>query len=224
MELAGAGTIDTRAPWPLLPVGDTESASHLLKRALDVALTLPLLVLALPVMLVAVVLVKLTSPGPAFYLSPRRGRGEEEFRMFKLRTMVDGAASMQESLACNARGALFFKVRGDPRVTPVGRLLRRYSIDELPQLLNVLRGEMSLVGPRPLLLDEAPRLPPGLRCARARVRPGITGLWQVLGRSNCPDDERVSLDRRYLDEWSVELDLAILLRTIPTVISGRGAE
>lgn len=224
MELAGAPTFDVRAPWPLLPAGRAESPSHLVKRLFDVAVALPLLILAAPIMLVAVLLVRVTSPGPALYLSARKGRGEEGFKMLKLRTMVAEADTMQTAVAGSSNGPVFFKVRSDPRVTRVGRLLRKFSIDELPQLVNVLKGEMSLVGPRPLLPEEIPNLPPGFRWARARVRPGMTGLWQVSGRSDLADEERLDLDRRYVAGWSLALDLKILFWTVPAVLRGRGAE
>lgn len=219
-----AAALERPAPWPLFPVRETESVTVFVKRAVDVLVTIPLLLLSLPLVALAAVLVRLTSPGPIFFHHTRKGRGEEDFEVIKLRTMVDGADKRADEVAGNGNGPLFSTVRDDPRVTRVGRFLRRYSLDELPQLVNVLRGEMSLVGPRPLVEDEVRRLPPRHRWARARVRPGVTGLWQVSGRNDCPDEDRLALDQRYLEEWSLDLDLEILLRTIPAVLTGRGAE
>jgi len=222
-EPGTATALETPAPWPLFPVRETEDVGVFLKRVVDVLLALPLLLLALPLLAVAALLVRWTSSGPVFFLHTRKGRGEDDFAVIKLRTMVQGAESRIDDVSGERSGPLFSTVRDDPRVTRIGRILRRYSIDELPQLINVLRGEMSLVGPRPLVDGEVRRLPPRHRWARAGVRPGMTGLWQVSGRNDCPDEARLTLDRSYLDEWSLGLDLEILLRTIPAVLTGRGA-
>lgn len=202
----------------------SRAVALLAKRAIDVLAGVPLLLLSLPVIGLAALLVKLTSRGPAFYLHTRMGRGEEEFQVIKLRTMVQGADSMEPESADEEDGGIFAKVHDDPRITPVGRVLRKLSIDELPQLVNVLRGEMSLVGPRPLSEEEIRRLPPGHRSGRARFTPGLTCLWQINGRSECSDRERLDLDQRYMAQWSLALDLKILLHTPPVVITGRGAE
>jgi exopolysaccharide biosynthesis polyprenyl glycosylphosphotransferase len=195
----------------------------LVKRAFDVAVSFLLLVLLSPLLLVAALAVRLTSSGPVFYRDRRVGIGERPFGLLKFRSMRDGADREQAELeALNERDGALFKIRHDPRVTPVGRVLRRLSIDELPQLWNVLRGEMSLVGPRPLpmrdyaLLDEWHR-------KRYLVLPGITGLWQISGRSNLSFDDMVRLDFYYLEHWSVWMDVAILARTPGVVFSGRGA-
>ncbi len=193
------------------------------KRAFDLIGATALLILLSPILLIAALAVKLTSKGPLLYHSIRPGIGEQPFACLKFRTMFDDADSRMEDLERfnEASGALF-KIRKDPRVTPVGRTLRRFSIDELPQLLNVLRGEMSLVGPRPLperdfkLLEEWHR-------QRYQVLPGITGLWQVSGRSDLDFDDLVRLDFVYVERWSVGLDLLILLKTLPAVVSRRGA-
>jgi exopolysaccharide biosynthesis polyprenyl glycosylphosphotransferase len=195
----------------------------LVKRVFDLVLGGAVLVVGLPVWLLIAAAVKLDSPGPVLYRSRRVGLHEEEFGMFKLRTMHAGAEDRQAELedANEAVGALF-KIRSDPRVTRVGRLLRRFSLDEIPNLLNVLRGEMSLVGPRPLpvrdyeLLDEWHR-------KRSLVLPGMTGLWQIAGRSDLSFDELVRLDFYYIERWSLWLDITILARTIPAVIGRRGA-
>ena len=157
------------------------------------------------------------------YVDRRVGVGEREFGMLKFRTMVVDAASQQSGLeAVNEASGALFKIRDDPRVTRVGRILRRLSIDELPQLVNALRGQMSLVGPRPLPLRDYQLLEDWHR-ARYMVLPGMTGLWQISGRSGLSFDDLVRLDFAYLENWSIWLDITIIARTIPTVLSGRGA-
>jgi len=200
-----------------------EGVDFALKRAFDlVGATLLLFVLS-PVMLVAALAIKLTSRGPIFYSSQRPGIGGRTFPCMKFRTMVAGAERLQDRLEeHNEVGGAIFKMREDPRVTAVGRFLRRWSFDELPQLFNVLRGEMSLVGPRPLPQRDYDRLEDWHR-KRYLVLPGMTGLWQVSGRSELDFDELVRLDFLYLERWSVFLDLTILLKTIPAVIRARGA-
>jgi len=175
------------------------------------------------VWLVIAALIKATSRGPVLYADRRVGLGEQEFRMLKFRTMHEGAAREQDRLeaANEATGALF-KIRDDPRVTPVGRLLRRFSLDEVPNVLNVLRGEMSLVGPRPLPVRDHRLLEPWHR-RRSNVLPGMTGLWQIAGRSNLPFDDLVRLDFYYLENWSLWLDITILVKTAPAVFARRGA-
>jgi lipopolysaccharide/colanic/teichoic acid biosynthesis glycosyltransferase len=208
----------------LAQVSGLHSSSALrLKRALDVAAALVLLVLLAPLLVVVAALVKLTSPGPALFVQRRVGVRCREFPMYKFRTMVNGAERAQDSLARAQAGRTFLKLERDPRVTPLGRLLRRSSLDELPQLLNVLRGEMSLVGPRPVLPCDFDKFPKMDQLRRFSLTPGITGLWQVSGRSACPDEERIALDLRYVDRWSLGLDLAILARTVPVVLTGKGA-
>ena len=193
------------------------------KRLVDIAGALVLSALALPLVIAVVILIKLDSRGPLVVSQQRVGRNGRTFRMYKLRSMVAGADGLQDSLAGlnEAQGALF-KIRKDPRLTRVGRFLRRFSIDELPQLANVLKGEMSLVGPRPPFAHEVAQDP--LRQAiRLRYPPGITGLWQVSGRSDLGYDQMIRIDLRYARTWSLLLDAAILVRTIPAVLSGRGA-
>jgi exopolysaccharide biosynthesis polyprenyl glycosylphosphotransferase len=194
-----------------------------LKRTFDLVIaTLALAVLS-PLLGVIALLVKLTSPGPVIYRSIRPGIGGSPFACLKFRTMREHADTIQAELeALNEKSGAIFKMRDDPRVTPVGRLLRRFSLDELPQLLNVVRGEMSLVGPRPLPLRDYERLETWHK-KRYLVLPGITGLWQVSGRAELDFDDLVRLDFLYLERWSILLDLTILLRTIPAVLSRRGA-
>ncbi|MFN2471689.1 MAG: sugar transferase [Gaiellaceae bacterium] len=193
------------------------------KRTFDYVVSLGVVVLGLPLWLTIALTVKLTSSGPVFYRDRRVGVGERDFEMLKFRTMYRNAdAQLPELEGANEAGGALFKIRDDPRVTPVGRLLRRFSLDELPQVLNVLRGEMSLVGPRPLPLRDYERLEDWHR-KRYLVLPGMTGLWQISGRSNLGFDDLVRLDFYYLENWSIWLDITILAKTLPAVLSGRGA-
>ena len=194
-----------------------------LKRSFDLATSVLLIIVGLPLWLVVAMVIKLESRGPVFYVDRRIGVGEREFGMLKFRTMVADAAVQQEALepANEASGALF-KIRDDPRLTRAGRVLRRLSIDEMPQILNVVRGQMSLVGPRPLPLRDYELLEEWHR-ARYLVLPGMTGLWQISGRSGLSFDDLVRLDFTYLENWSIWLDISIITKTIPAVLSGRGA-
>jgi exopolysaccharide biosynthesis polyprenyl glycosylphosphotransferase len=198
-------------------------ADWALKRAFDIAVSVLVALVGLPLWLLVALAIKLDSRGPIFYLDRRVGVGEGEFAMMKFRTMVAGADSLQPELEQRneAEGALF-KIRDDPRVTRVGAVLRRLSLDELPQVINVLRGEMSLVGPRPLPLRDHRMLEDWHR-QRYNVLPGITGLWQISGRSNLSFDDLVRLDFYYLENWSIWLDVAILVKTVPAVLGRRGA-
>lgn len=192
------------------------------KRLLDLTLCLLALPVALPVLGICALLVRVTSPGPIFFVQDRTGWGGRRFRMIKFRTMVVGAAEMKAELAeQNVMGGPDFKVANDPRVTPVGRLLRKTSLDEAPQLFNILRGDMSLVGPRPTSFGaEEYEL---WHTERLEVVPGLTGLWQVRGRGDIDFDDRVRLDIAYVRNRSMALDFSILIRTIPAVLSQRGA-
>jgi exopolysaccharide biosynthesis polyprenyl glycosylphosphotransferase len=192
------------------------------KRALDVVVAAVALLLVAPVLLVLVVAVR-RDGGPALFRQERVGKDGVRFTVLKLRTMVvDAEARVAELRERNEADGPLFKLRDDPRVTPIGRLLRKTSLDELPQLLNVLRGEMSLVGPRPALPSEVEEWDDELH-ARLDVKPGITGRWQVSGRSDADFATYRRLDLSYVEEWSLLVDLAILLRTIPTVLFARGA-
>ncbi len=193
------------------------------KRAFDLLVSVVVLVIGLPLWLAIAAAVKLSSRGPIFYRDTRIGLGERKFGMLKFRTMHADAAGRQAELeASNEADGPLFKIREDPRVTPVGAVLRRFSLDEIPQLWNVLRGEMSLVGPRPLPLRDYARLEAWHR-KRYLVLPGVTGLWQISGRSNLGFDHLVRLDFYYLENWSIWLDISILAKTIPAVIRGTGA-
>ena len=193
-----------------------------LRRGCDLAVAALLLLALSPVILVCMAVVKLTSPGPALFRQGRIGHQCRTFAMLKLRTMVDGAHRMEDRLAGACSGT-FLKLVADPRTTRVGRFLRRYSLDELPQLVNVLRGEMSLVGPRPLLPSDFRKFPKQEQMRRFSVRPGITGLWQVSGRSATTDEQRIQYDLDYVEHWTPWLDLKILARTIPVALGAKGA-
>ncbi len=193
------------------------------KRVFDVAGASLLLVTAFPLFLVIALLVKLTSRGPVIFRQERAGFHGRRFWMYKFRTMVEGAERMRDQVAhLNEMSGPVFKATDDPRLTAVGRLLRKLSLDELPQVMNVLKGEMSLVGPRPLPVYEAGRIK-GAQRRRLAMRPGMTGLWQVSGRNAVDFDGWMEMDLFYVDRWSLGLDLKILVRTIPVVLRGQGA-
>jgi exopolysaccharide biosynthesis polyprenyl glycosylphosphotransferase len=193
------------------------------KRTFDLTLSSIALVFLSPVLAAIALAVKLSSPGPVIYRSIRPGMGGKPFHCFKFRTMREHAEQVQLDLEpLNESSGALFKIREDPRLTPAGRFLRRFSLDELPQLANVIRGEMSLVGPRPLPMRDFERLDEWHK-KRYLVMPGITGLWQVSGRAELDFDDLVRLDFLYLERWSILLDLSILVKTIPAVLSRRGA-
>ena len=182
-----------------------------------------LLLVALPLIAAITIAVRVSSPGPLLFRQERVGVDGRRFTMLKFRSMVPDAEDRRRALAGLDDGnGMLFKIREDPRITPVGALLRRFSLDELPQLFNVLRGDMSLVGPRPPLPEEAAAYDDDA-VRRLRVRPGMTGLWQVSGRSDLSWEESLRLDLRYVDNWSLALDLSILWRTWRAVIRGSGA-
>ena len=209
-----------------LPPAGLGRSSMFIKRTFDLVVSALGLILLAPVFLVIGILIKLDSPGPIFFRQPRMGCNDEVFRIYKFRTMTTDAEERKPELAHLNRHAArggdprMIKIPNDPRVTRVGAVLRRFSLDELPQLINVLAGDMSLVGPRPLILDEDLHVKDWAR-RRIRIRPGITGLWQVLGSSQIPFDEMVKLDYRYVTHWSLWLDLKLILRTIPAVLRPR---
>lgn len=196
----------------------------LVKRALDILGALVALIIFSPVMLLAAAAVRLTGRGPVIFVQERYGLNKRRFKMFKFRTMVQNAEALQAQLekSNEAQGPVF-KIKNDPRVTPIGRFLRKTSIDELPQLFNVLRGDMSLVGPRPLPERDVSRFAESSLLRRFSVKPGLTCLWQISGRSNTQFDHWIRQDLQYIDQWSLGLDIAILLKTVPAVIKGRGA-
>lgn len=195
-----------------------------IKRSLDVIVASAALIVLLPVFALTAIIIKLTSPGPVLFLQQRMGLNKRRFRIFKFRTMVHHAESLIADLEKhNEMGGPVFKIRNDPRITAVGRILRKTSIDELPQLLNVLNGDMSLVGPRPLPVRDYEGFNEDWQRRRFSVKPGITCLWQVNGRSGVTFDQWMHLDIKYMDEWSLWLDVKILAKTIPAVLKGSGA-
>jgi exopolysaccharide biosynthesis polyprenyl glycosylphosphotransferase len=210
---------------PLLTVEapQFEGWRRLVKGAVDRAAAAAAILLLAPVLLAIAAAVRLTSPGPVLYRQERVGADGRRYTMLKFRSMVDGADDkLQELLALNETDGLLFKMRQDPRVTPVGRWLRRFSLDELPQLFNVLGGSMSLVGPRPPLVTEVERYDTSVS-RRLLVKPGLTGLWQISGRSDLSWEESVRLDLRYVENWTLALDLLILWKTASAVLRSRGA-
>jgi lipopolysaccharide/colanic/teichoic acid biosynthesis glycosyltransferase len=192
------------------------------KRAIDIGCAALGLVLLMPLMLVVAIAISCSSPGAPMFRQRRAGRSGAEFGMWKFRTMVTGAEQLRPLLIGESRDADWLDLERDPRITRVGRLLRRSSLDELPQLINVLAGHMSLVGPRPLPLEEHARVP-AWADARAVVRPGITGLWQVRGRASLGFTEMLQLDCEYVRQATLWADLKILARTVPAVLAARGA-
>ena len=200
-----------------------DSPRRIVKDVVERTLALLALVAFLPVLGVLCVMIRRGSPGPAFFRQERVGRNGELFTMIKLRTMGTAAEEERNTLTLsNELDGVMFKIKCDPRVTPLGRQLRRYSLDEVPQLWNVVRGDMSLVGPRPALPGEVENYDVDPR-RRLAVKPGLTGLWQVSGRSDLSWTESVRLDLKYVDNWSLRLDASILVRTVRAVLGHRGA-
>jgi exopolysaccharide biosynthesis polyprenyl glycosylphosphotransferase len=214
--------------WPVLVFRSTPDSSwpRVVKQLMDSVGSFLLLALGWPIFVVIALLIKLTSPGPVFFRQQRSGCNGQPFTIYKFRTMVTNAEQLKHELAAmNEMSGPVFKVTNDPRVTRVGKVLRKFSFDELPQLFNVLRGEMSLVGPRPLPVDEVKRFNDLAHRRRLSVKPGITCLWQISGRNNVSDfKEWVRLDLEYIDNWSLWLDVKILWRTLPAVLAGTGAK
>jgi exopolysaccharide biosynthesis polyprenyl glycosylphosphotransferase len=202
----------------------TEFWPGAVKRMLDITLAGSALLFFSPIFMLASITIKLTSPGPVFFLQERIGLNKRRFKIFKFRTMVPNA----EKTICLLEGrnevtGPVFKIKNDPRITPIGKFLRRSSIDELPQLLNVLNGDMSLVGPRPLPVRDYEGFNEDWQRRRFSVKPGITCLWQVNGRSGISFNQWMLLDLQYMDEWSLWLDVKILAKTLPAVLKGSGA-
>jgi exopolysaccharide biosynthesis polyprenyl glycosylphosphotransferase len=198
--------------------------SKIAKRAFDVIASLVAMLALMPLLIVVACAVKLTSPGPVFFVQERYGYRRRKMRLIKFRTMVRNAETLMGSLEhLNEASGPIFKIKNDPRITPLGKFLRKTSIDELPQLWNVLIGDMSLVGPRPMSLRDVSLFSEAHLLRRFRVKPGITGLWQISGRSNLTFDQWIALDFSYIDRWSFGLDMQILLATIPVIVRGSGA-
>jgi exopolysaccharide biosynthesis polyprenyl glycosylphosphotransferase len=208
----------------VLKMVNHHAGCKLLKRGLDIVGALAGMVLLSPVFALVAVAIALTSPGPTLFAQERYGLNKRRFKMLKFRTMCTNAEKLQGSVEhMNEASGPIFKIRDDPRVTVLGKLLRKTSLDELPQLYNVLRGEMSLVGPRPMSTRDVALFSEAWLMRRFSVKPGITGLWQVSGRSNVSFDRWIELDLKYIDRWSLRLDLEILLKTLPAVVRGTGA-
>jgi exopolysaccharide biosynthesis polyprenyl glycosylphosphotransferase len=196
----------------------------LVKRGMDLFLSFTLMLLSLPVFVVVSIAIKIDSEGSVFFVQDRVGFGKRVFRLYKFRTMVMGAEEKQAELEdCNEVCGPVFKIVDDPRITTIGKFLRKTSIDELPQLINVLKGDMSFVGPRPLPVRDFNGFSEDWHRRRFSVRPGITCLWQIEGRSNIPFERWMQLDMEYIDHWSLWLDIKVLIKTIPTVLKGIGA-
>ncbi len=222
--LAWNSPIEYIGQFPTIPLhsGNVPELRLVVKRVLDIAFSSALLLFLSPFLLTISIAIRLESGGPVFYPSDRIGKKGRVFRCFKFRTMVrDAEKHRADFMHMNERDGVLFKISNDPRITRVGRFLRKYSLDELPQFLNVLRGDMSVVGPRPPLASEVMEYKLS-HLRRLDVTPGITGLWQVLGRQDPSFDSYVSLDVTYIENWSIWLDLKIILRTIGVVLSGTG--
>lgn len=230
------GSFAVGAPRLFIPADTTRyyGGQGRLKRGLDVLLAGLALALVSPVFLLFAILIKRSSPGPVFFVQERLGRDGRPFKFYKFRSMVHNSddtihrqfaamfiAGDESGCAASNSGEKVFKLKRDPRITPIGAFLRRTSLDELPQLINIVKGEMSLVGPRPPIAYEIENYQPW-HMERLKAVPGLTGLWQVSGRSSVSFDEMVRLDIRYINEWSFSRDLAIIAKTIPVVLRGTG--
>jgi len=202
----------------------TVNSSHFIKRVIDLVLSLFLLLLLILIFVMTALAIWIDSPGPIFFRQTRVGRKGRNFILYKFRSMVADAESMKEEMIADDSSPrnVTFKMKNDPRITKMGRFIRRFSIDELPQLFNVLKGEMSLVGPRPPVPEEVEKYSPD-DSKRLLVKPGMTCLWQISGRSELSFKDQVELDKQYINSQSILLDIKILLKTIPAVLTGRGA-
>jgi exopolysaccharide biosynthesis polyprenyl glycosylphosphotransferase len=225
--LDGAQAMSQIGGLPVISIGapPLSRASRVAKRGLDIVVSAILLVLLSPVLLALALAIKIDSRGPVFFRQVRAGRNQAPFMVVKFRSMYKDADERKKQFEADneATDGVMFKIKKDPRITRIGRFIRRTSLDELPQLINVLRGDMSLVGPRPLILSESKHAAQAWHARRLDLRPGITGLWQVSGRSDLPFQEMVRFDYQYVSGWSLARDVEILLATIPVVLSRRGA-
>jgi exopolysaccharide biosynthesis polyprenyl glycosylphosphotransferase len=229
--LDGARSLNQIGGLPLLSIGapPLSRTARAAKRALDIVISGAALLVLSPLLALVAIAIKLDTRGPVFFRQVRAGRGGKTFRLVKFRSMHRDADERKRlfeehnDVVDEGDDGIMFKLREDPRITRVGRFLRKTSLDELPQLFNVLRGEMSLVGPRPLILEEASHAAQAWHARRLDLQPGITGLWQISGRSDLPFQEMISFDYQYVSGWSLARDIEILLATVPAVLSGRGA-
>ncbi len=204
---------------------DNRLLKRIAKRVLDVTFSSIGLLLLSPLLIIVAILIKIDSPnGPIIFNQMRVGLNGKVFRMYKFRSMIPSAEKLQILLRDrNQMSGPVFKIKDDPRVTRIGRFIRKTSIDELPQLFNVLKGDMSLVGPRPLPVNEAAQIDEGVSCRRQSVKPGITCLWQISGRNGIDFEEWMEMDMKYISNWSLWLDLKIIFLTVPAVLSAKGA-
>jgi exopolysaccharide biosynthesis polyprenyl glycosylphosphotransferase len=218
--------VDELQGLPVLTIqsGPPDSWQLVAKRLVDIIVSAGVLIAVAPLLVAVSLLIKLESCGPVLFRQERVGYNKRRFRILKFRTMVAGSDQQQQSLEhLNEAEGPVFKIKNDPRITRVGKFLRRFSIDELPQLVNVLKGDMSLVGPRPLPVRDVERIELRWHKRRFSIKPGITCLWQVNGRSEIGFDDWVRMDLEYIDRWSLALDMRILLKTLPAVLQGPGA-
>lgn len=208
----------------LLPVDEQRRLADGCKRTFDIIISICAVIALSPLFLILAIMVKATSRGPVFFTQERYGYHRHRFRIWKFRSMVVNAPQLIQQLETqNEADGPIFKIENDPRITPLGKYLRKLSLDELPQLFNVLMGDMSLVGPRPMTVRDVSLFSDAQLMRRFTVKPGITGLWQVSGRSSLSFEKWMMLDFRYIDEWSFGLDLKILARTVPVVLKRTGA-
>jgi len=225
--LDGAQALTQIGGLPVISIGapPLSSTSRIAKRLLDIVLSAMLLFVLSPILIAVSIAIAIDSRGPIFFRQVRAGRNQEPFLVIKFRSMYRDADERKKQYEAEneATDGVMFKIKKDPRITRVGRFIRRTSLDELPQLFNVLLGDMSLVGPRPLILEESKHAAQAWHARRLDLRPGITGLWQVSGRSDLPFQEMVRFDYQYVSGWSLARDIEILLATIPVVLSRRGA-
>ncbi len=222
--LAWNSPIEYIGQFPTIPLhcGRVPEVELMFKRLLDIAFSMTALAMLSPILIAVAIAIKLDSKGPVFYASERIGKKARVFKCLKFRTMVQDAENRRaEVMHMNERDGVLFKISNDPRITKVGRLLRKYSLDELPQFFNVLKGDMSVVGPRPPIASEVREYKLS-HLRRLDVTPGVTGLWQVQGRQDPSFDSYVSLDVAYIENWSIWLDIKIILRTVAVVFAGTG--
>jgi exopolysaccharide biosynthesis polyprenyl glycosylphosphotransferase len=221
---SGRLNIERHPTLPLVQLSEPRLTplGYVFKRLFDVIVTLPLAVLALPAAFLTAIAIKLTSRGPVLYVQPRVGVDGKLFTFLKFRSMYVGADLKRQEVLGRPDEDMPERYRNDPRITPVGRFIRRWSIDEVPQLWQVLKGDMSLVGPRPMLVEELDQLTED-QSRRRLVKPGVTGLWQISGRKDTTWEERMALDLQYIDKWSIGLDFVIVLRTVQVILTGKGS-